>query len=329
MKKLKVFEAFAGFGGSSFGLKKAGIPHEVVMFSEWDRWAQELFKLNHGNIPLFGEKGDINNGDVLNIPSFDLFTGGFPCQPFSSAGMGKGELDPRGTLFYPILKIVENHRPRHILLENVKGMTHRKHLPTLKKIISSLESLGYSVPDPIVLNSKDFGIPQNRERLWIYAFHGILPVGFSHAPKPVQLNKTFHDFLDPQNGIEVPKEMYLSDRQINILIHKHKMPIVEILEEKESLCLDIYNKKLRKDKVSITLTEPHHNSLRVVELSNNERGFTVRKLTINEHYRLMGFGENQLIHGNQSYQQLCKRAGNGWDINVASLIFKKILGAEF
>lgn len=325
MEKLKVFEAFAGFGGASFGLKKAKIPHEIVMFSEWDKWAQELFRLNHGQIPLFGEKGDINKGDISKIPAFDLFTGGFPCQPFSSAGMGKGELDPRGTLFYPILKIVEYHRPQHILLENVKGMTHRKHLPTLRKIISSLESLGYSVPDPVVLNSRDFGVPQNRERLWIYAFHGNLPFGFSHAPNPIETGKTFHDYLDPQNDIDVPREMYLSDEQINVLLKKHKMPIEEILSESESLCLDIYNKKLRKDRVSITLTEPHHNSLRVVEHSNCKRGYTVRKLTIKEHYRLMGFSENQLKQGEQSYQQLCKRAGNGWDINVASLIFKKVL----
>jgi DNA (cytosine-5)-methyltransferase 1 len=239
--------------------------------------------------------------------------------------MGKGELDPRGTLFYPIIKIIEAHRPKHILLENVKGMTHKKHAPTLKKIINSFESLGYSVPNPIILNSKDFGVPQNRERLWIYAHHGDLPFGFTHAPDAVESKKTFHDFLDPQNGVIVPNEMYLTTKQINVLLHKHKMPIEDILNESESLCLDIYNKKLRKDKVSITLTEPHHNSLRVIEHSNNDRGYTVRKLTISEHYRLMGFAENQLIHGGQSYQQLCKRAGNGWDINVASLIFKKIL----
>jgi len=328
MKKIRVFEGFAGFGGASFGLKKAKIPHEVIMFSEWDKWAQELFKINHGNIPLFGENGDINKGDISKIPAFDLFTGGFPCQPFSSAGMGMGELDPRGTLFYPIIKIIEYHRPKHILLENVKGMTHKKHYPTLLKIISSLKSLGYSIPEPIILNSKDFGIPQNRERLWIYAYHGDLPANFTHSPDAIFSKSTFHDFLDPQNGKIVPSNMYLSDDQINVLINKHKMPIESILEENESLCLDIYNKKLRKDKVSITLTEPHHNGLRVVEHGKTQRGFTVRKLTITEHFRLMGFSENQLKQGGQSYQQLCKRAGNGWDINVASLIFKKIFASN-
>ena len=326
MSKIRVFETFAGYGGASFALKKAKVQHEVVMFSEWDKWAKKLFIANHGNIPLYGENGDINKGDVSRIPEFDLFTGGFPCQPFSSAGKGFGELDPRGTLFYPILQIVDYHRPKHILLENVKGMTHKKHKPTLNKIIQTLEDLGYSVPEPQLLTSKDFGIPQNRERLWIYAYHGKLPEGFNHAPKKIKLKKTFQDFLDDKHGIEIPEYMYLSDNQIDVLLNKHKMPIPEILNEDEALCLDIYNRKLKKDKISITLTEPHHNSLRVVEKNDNvKKGYTVRKLTVTEHYRLMGFKEKELETDNQSYQQLCKRAGNGWDINVASLIFKKVL----
>lgn len=326
MSKIRVFEAFAGYGGASFALKKAKIQHEVVMFSEWDKWAKKLFIANHGDVPLYGENGDINKGDIQKIPKFDLFTGGFPCQPFSSAGKGFGELDPRGTLFYPILQIVKYHRPKHILLENVKGMTHRKHKPTLNKIIQTLEDLGYEVPEPKLLNSKDYGIPQNRERLWIYAYHGRLPEGFTHAPKNKKSSKTFQDFLDHKHGITIPDNMYLSDQQIDVLLHKHNMPIEEILHEDESLCLDIYNKKLKKDKISITLTEPHHNSLRVVEKNENvARGYTVRKLTITEHYRLMGFKENELITDGQSYYQLCKRAGNGWDINISSMILKKVL----
>lgn len=326
MSKVRVFEAFAGFGGASFALKKARIAHEVVMYSEWDKWAQELFIANHGDIPLYGVNGDINKGVISSIPQFDIFTGGFPCQPFSSAGKGKGELDPRGTLFHPILQIIEKHRPKHILLENVKGMTHKKHKPTLDKILTSLTELGYSCPDPVLLNSKNYGVPQNRERLWIYAYHGALPSDFSHAPKEVITRPSFHEFLDDKYGIPIEKHMYLSDQQIHVLLNKHNMPIAEILSESESLCLDIYNKKLKKDKVSITLTEPHHNSLRVVELNKSiKRGYTVRKLTVTEHYRLMGFEEGQLVSAKQSYQQLCKRAGNGWDINVASKILQKVL----
>ena len=179
---IRVFEAFAGFGGATFGLRKAQIKHKVVMYSEWDKWAQELFEANHQDyhVPLFADietnefqtKGDMTKGDFSSIPEFDLFTGGFPCQPFSSAGLGKGELDPRGTLFYSIIQVLKSFKtkakPKYVLLENVKGMTHKKHLPTFNKIKDMLKEEGYLI-DHKVLNSKDFGVPQNRERLWIFA----------------------------------------------------------------------------------------------------------------------------------------------------------------
>ena len=180
-REIRVFEAFAGFGGASFGLRKAGLKHRVVMYSEWDKWAQELFEANHDYpVPLFADietnefqtKGDMTKGDFSSIPEFDLFTGGFPCQPFSSAGLGKGELDPRGTLFYSIIQVLKSFKtgskPKYVLLENVKGMTHKKHLPTFNKIKDMLKEEGYLI-DHKVLNSKDFGVPQNRERLWIFA----------------------------------------------------------------------------------------------------------------------------------------------------------------
>lgn len=368
--EIRVFEAFAGYGGASFGLMKAGIKHKVVMYSEWDKKAQELFEANHNYpIPLFAGdsedtsfvKGDMTKGDFNNIPEFDLFTGGFPCQPFSSAGLGKGELDPRGTLFYSIIRVIQsfpfNQRPKHILLENVKGMTHKKHQPTFNKITEMLKDEGYHV-DFKVLNSKDFGVPQNRERLWILAERSDLAkirksgkkvgnffelVQERHYVAPI-FRKPFHDFLDPQNGIEVDEKYFLKDYQVDKLIDKHKMPLDEFLKtgHSRSLCLDIYNKKLKKDEISITLTEPHHNSLRVLErlgihhkrqASSGElnRGYTVRKLTIKEHFRLMGFvdGQIEINQVGQSYQQLCKRAGNGWDINLVSKIFKELYGNNY
>ena len=364
-KEIRVFEAFAGFGGASFGLRKAGLKHRVVMYSEWDKWAQELFEANHDyQVPLFADietnefqtRGDMTKGDFSSIPKFDLFTGGFPCQPFSSAGLGKGELDPRGTLFYSIIQVLESFdkksRPKYVLLENVKGMTHKKHQPTYDKIKSMLNELDYKIDDK-VLNSLDFGVPQNRERLWIFAerkdlykqrlernngkkFFEVLKDKYSIAPND---RPKFHEYLDPQNETEVAEGHFLKDYQVEKLIDKHKMPLHEFLEtgHKRSLCLDIYNKKLKKEEISITLTEPHHNSLRVVEHlgqhskhkitpGEESRGYTVRKLTIKEHYRLMGFtdGKIKLKQNEQSYQQLCKRAGNGWDINVASKIFQEI-----
>ena len=116
MKKLKVFEAFTGYGGAHYGLKRTNIDFEVVGISEIDKHAVELYNENFPNIQNFGDITKIETG---KIPDFDLFTGGFPCQPFSTAGLGLGELDMRGTLFYDIIRIVSKKKPEFILLENV------------------------------------------------------------------------------------------------------------------------------------------------------------------------------------------------------------------
>jgi DNA (cytosine-5)-methyltransferase 1 len=308
---LKVFETFAGYGGASFGLKKAKIKHKVIGFSEFDKYADIIFSKNHPNIKNYW---DITKVDTKSLPNFDLFTGGFPCQPFSTAGSGLGEMDIRGTLFYEIIRICGDKQPRDILLENVKGITMGKHKQTFQKILLELENIGYQVHYKI-LNSKDFGIPQNRERVWIYATKNTRDVFWKFDLKPFKLKLFFKDFLE-----ENPDEnLYLNQEQIKRLIELHNVD----LNVKEPCCLDIYNKKVRTDGISITLTEPHHNSLRVVEPKRKGK-FVVRKLSVLEHFRLMGFKDNDIDFAELSYQQLCKRAGNGWDINVASRIFKKI-----
>lgn len=309
--KIKVFEAFAGYGGASFGLKKTNIPYEVIGFSEFDNYASAIFELNHPKIKNFG---DITKIEPNELPYFDMFTGGFPCQPFSSAGLGKGELDIRGTLFYDVIRICENKKPKHILLENVKGLTTKRHKETFEKILSELKRIGYEVHWK-VLNSKDYGIPQNRKRLWIYGYRGKLKKDFNLEPSKMELKGKFKDFLD----INPQKDLYLNEKQIGRLIEKHGVDF----NIKEPLCLDIYNKKLRHDGISITITEPHHNSLRVVEKPIKGK-FIVRKLSIFEHYRLMGFDDGEFKFGDFSYQQICKRAGNGWDINVVSILTEHI-----
>ncbi len=309
--KLRVFETFAGYGGASFGLKKSGIPFEVIGYSENDKFASEIFELNHPGVKAYGDITTINTD---NLPNFDLFTGGFPCQPFSSAGLGHGELDIRGTLFYDVIRICEAKKPKHILLENVKGLTTKRHKETFAKIQDELKRLGYSVIWKL-MNTKDYGIPQNRERVWIYAYQGALPEGFTIDPGKSELKSRFQDFLDEQ-----PEDyLFLNDKQIARLEEIHKVDF----NVNESLCLDIYNKKIRHDGTSITITEPHHNSLRVVHPPKNGK-YIVRKLSIPEHYRLMGFDDGEFNFGNQSYQQLCKRAGNGWDVSLVGKILNKI-----
>lgn len=311
---LRIFEGFAGFGGASFGLKKAGIPHTVVGYSEIDKFASQLYELNH---PGLNNYGDISRINPNELPDFDLFTGGFPCQPFSNAGLGLGEGDERGQLIWDIVRICEIKKPKYILLENVKGFATKRHKPTLDRLVEKLEKYGYQTTHKI-LNSVDFGNAQTRQRFWFLA---VLEPNF-------ELKKFFEELPMQQNKNQITKfldinpnpDLYLSQEQCKHLIKKHSVD----LNVSSSLCLDIYNKKIKYDGTCITLTEPHHNGLRIVEpIANSE--YRVRKLSIEEMFRLMGLSKKDIITDGFSYFQLAKRAANGWDVMVVQKIFQKLI----
>ena len=343
-KVLRVFEGFAGYGGGSFALRRIKeqnpkFNYEVVAYSEIDKYASKLFDANHkdkNNKPI-RNYSDITLIDPTepDFPDFDMFTGGFPCQPFSTAGMQKGVDDPygRGTLFEHIMRICEVKKPKYILLENVKGLLSKKFDETRNKMNQMLREMGYVADknDPneqplamAVLNSKDYGVPQNRERVWMFARLGGLPKNFSMTPEKQDNGLKMADFLDPID--RVPKNLYLSEKQIEHLKFKHNIPsfIVDT-----PLCFDVYNKKIKYDGYSITITLPEHNSLRVIESHKDKE--VVRKMSVTEQFRLMGLeGLNDnhrkidIVFDNQSYTQLSKRAGNGWDVNLVSILMKHI-----
>lgn len=343
-KTLRVFEGFAGYGGGSFALRRIKeqnpkFDYEVVAYSEIDKYASQLFDANHkdknGN-PIRNypdiTKIDPNEKD---FPDFDLFTGGFPCQPFSTAGMQKGVNDPygRGTLFEHIVRICAVKKPKYILLENVKGLLSKKFDETRKKMNDMLREIGYSSnkndlsEEPLkmaILNSKDYGVPQNRERVWMFARLGGLPADFSMIPPKQDNGKKLADFLDPKKYI--PKNLYLSQKQIEHLKIKHNIPSFLV---DTPLCFDVYNKKIKYDGYSITITMPEHNSLRIIEPDKEKE--VVRKMSVSEQFRLMGLEGLQGIgrkvdidFAGQSYTQLSKRAGNGWDVNLLSILLKHI-----
>lgn len=344
MNKLKVFEGFAGFGGASFALKKISEKHpkfkyKVVAFSEIDKYATEMFNLNHKDLNgnLIKNYGDITKIDPKqkNFEKFDLFTGGFPCQPFSTAGMQLGTDDPygRGSLFEHIYRICKEVKPQYILLENVKGILSKKFKHTRDQMQIMLREIGYTSNKAdtselplrmISLNSKDYGIPQNRERVWMFAKLGGLPKDFSMEPPKIISNLRVKDFLDPEDLI--PKEMYLSDEQIQHLKFKHK---IDSFKVKEPLCFDVYNKKIKIDGYSITITLPEHNSLRIIESHENRE--VVRKMTTYEQFRLMGLEgleqsnkRKEIDFGKLSYTQISRRAGNGWDVNLVTILLEHI-----
>lgn len=334
VSKLRVFEGFAGYGGASYGLKRLqkqfpNLEIEIVGYSEFDKFASQLFDANHkdSNGNPYKNWGDITAIDPQDLPDFDIFMGGFPCQPFSSAGMQKGTDDPygRGALLGHIIRISKVKKPTFLFLENVKGFTHGKFQPIHDQLVKDLQEMGYG-DNPLakaVLNSKNYGIPQNRERLWMFARMGGLPENFSMVPPEIESDLRIGDFLD-----EAPeRKLYLSDEQIAHLKFKHNIPsfVVDV-----PLCFDVYNKKIKTDGYSITITQPEHNSLRVVEVPKADGKEIVRKMSIHEQFRLMGFDisrdckHSEIDFAGQSYTQISKRAGNGWDVNLVGLLLTHI-----
>jgi DNA (cytosine-5)-methyltransferase 1 len=199
---MKILELFSGYGTATFALKRLGIPHEIVGYSDIDKYANQCFQQNHCGKQL----GDVKLVNPNDLPDFDLLTGGFPCQAFSVAGKGLGELDPRGTLFYEIIRIAEVKKPKYMLLENVKGLTNKTHKATFNKILSELDRIGYKVYWK-VLNSKDFGIPQSRARVWFVCFRKDIDKGFEF-PEPVELKIFIKDILEEN----VDPKYYLSEK---------------------------------------------------------------------------------------------------------------------
>ena len=198
---LRVFEAFAGYGSQSIALRNLGIEYEVVAISEIDKYAIKAYKAIHGST---NNLGDICKIDPRDIPDHDLFTYSFPCQDLSvagkQAGLGKGT---RSGLLYECEKVIEAKKPKYLLLENVKNLVGKKFKLQFDEWLSYLENLGYTNYWQ-VLNAKNYGVPQNRERVFVVSILGEhKPYEF---PKPILLEKCIKDVLED----EVDEKYYVS-----------------------------------------------------------------------------------------------------------------------
>src|SRR5258706_9666177 len=152
---------FAGIGGFDLALNRLG--HQCVYANEWDKYSAKTYEKNFGHRP---ETRSIVDVPTAGIPNHDILCGGFPCQAFSVAGKRRGFEDTRGTLFYHIARIARDKRPSYLFLENVKGLLSHDNNRTFQTILRTFDELGYDLQWQ-VLNSKDFGVPQNRERVFI------------------------------------------------------------------------------------------------------------------------------------------------------------------
>ena len=174
---MNLIDLFAGIGGMRLGFESAGFT--CVFSSEWDKYAQQTYQANFNETP----HGDITKIDANDIPPHDILLAGFPCQPFSNAGLKKGFDDTRGTLFFDVLRIIHHHGPKAVFLENVKGLVSHDKGRTLQVILERLKACGYTVYWK-VLNAKDFGVPHNRQRIYIVAFRDNVLFSFPQPPCP-------------------------------------------------------------------------------------------------------------------------------------------------
>ena len=196
---IRVFEAFAGYGSQAMALKRLQrdfpdkVSFEFVGISEIEPYAIAAYNAVHGNTPNFG---DISKIDWAQVPDFDLLTYSFPCQDISTAGKQRGFVEgcgSRSSLLWECRRAIEAKRPRYLLMENVKALTQKKFKPEFQRWIDTLTELGYTSFWQ-VLNAKDFGVPQNRERVFMVSF--LDSNAAFEFPKPFPLEKRLRDVLE-------------------------------------------------------------------------------------------------------------------------------------
>lgn len=313
----KFIDLFAGIGGFHLALDSFGA--ECVFASEWDKYAAETYEKNFNLKP----HGDITEIDEKDISNHDILCGGFPCQAFSIAGKQKGFEDTRGTLFFDIARIVNHHKPKVLFLENVKNLVRHDEGKTLKTIIKTLEELQYSVFTK-VLNSSHFGLPQNRERIYIVAFHNSIESNSFSFPNPPNEPVCLEYILENE-----PKNAKIIERD-DIEIYKNYTVSKSLFSEMELLNKPIQIGKVNKGGQGERI---YHVLGHAITLSAYGGGVgsktglylvngKIRKLSPRECARAQGYPDDYII--NPIDTQAYKQFGNSVSVNVLQHILTEI-----
>lgn len=301
-------DLFAGIGGIRQPFQKHGGYN--VYSSEWDKFAQTTYRINYGEIP----DGDITLVDEKDIPNHDILLAGFPCQPFSQAGLHKGFEDTRGTLFFDVARILKAKRPKAFMLENVKQLRGHDKGNTLKVILSVLDELNYYVPNPQILNAYHFGLPQNRERIIIVGFNkDYLPKNFKEFEYPVgQIDEkvSVGDILEE----EVGDRFTISDK----LWEGHQERKKKHKKKGNGFGFSLFNKD---SKYTSTISARYYKD--GSEALIEQQGKNPRMLTPRECARLQGFSDDFIIpvSNARSYKQF----GNSVSIPVIEAVAMAML----
>ena len=305
--EFRFIDLFAGIGGIRIPFQELG--GKCVFTSEWDKFAQKTYRVNFGEEP----QGDITKIEASDIPDFDILLGGFPCQPFSQAGLKKGFSDTRGTLFFEIERILKEKRPKAFLLENVMQLKGHDKGRTLRVILEHLDNLNY-YHKYAILRAGDFGVPQNRERIYI-----------------IGLDREYFD-LPEDYDFEFPEPTYEPTRLGDILEHN--------VDEKYTISDSLWEghqrrKKEHKEKGNgfgyslFNDDSPYTNTISAryykdgSEILIEQDGKNPRKLTPRECARLQGFPEQFIIPVSDT--QAYKQFGNSVAVPVVRAVARRLI----
>lgn len=345
---MKFLDLFAGIGGFRLGMESAG--HECIGFCEIDKFARASYKAIHnteGEIELH-DITKVTDDEVRAIGVVDVICGGFPCQAFSIAGARRGFEDTRGTLFFEIARFASILKPKYLFLENVKGLLNHDKGNTFKTIIGALDELGYDVEWQI-LNSKNFGVPQNRERVFIVGhFRGqrvrnVFPIFGKNEKSDNQQSKIeiVGNTKNPSGtGKGTGSNVYNSKGLVGTLcardykgLKQIAIPKIRVKEATkqgyaeatigDSINLSYPNSKTRRGRVGKQIA----NTLLTGESQGVvEPDFRIRVLTPREYWRLQGFPDWAFDKAQEvnSNSQLYKQAGNSVTVNVIAAIAKEL-----
>ena len=319
--KFTFIDLFAGIGGMRLGFQNTG--GTCVFSSEFDKHAQQTYQKNHGEYPF----GDITLIDPKNIPEHDILLAGFPCQPFSHAGLKLGIEDTRGTLFHDIANIIDQKRPRFAVLENVKGLISHDKGYTLKVILNTLTQIGYSCNIPkevieegttkeiqtlakeMILKSVDFGIPQNRQRIYIVLWRDGEIDEFLY-PESLEVDTRLGDILEdsPDPKLTISDRLWAGHQRRKIQNKKNGKGFGYGIVSAESPYTNTISARYYKDGSEILIEQPNQNP---------------RKISPREAARLQGFPDDFEISGSNT--QAYKQFGNSVTVNVINALAEKIL----
>jgi DNA (cytosine-5)-methyltransferase 1 len=318
----KFIDLFAGIGGFRIALQNIG--GKCIFSSEWDKEAQRTYKANFGEVPF----GDITKEETKEyIPDgFEILCAGFPCQAFSIAGRRGGFEDIRGTLFFEVAEIIKRKKPKAFFLENVKGLKSHDKGRTLETILNVLRNdLNYFVPDPRIINAKDFGVPQNRERIYIVGFRKDLKISEFEYPKP---NCGKVNFSKVKEEKVVSTKYYLSNQYLTTL-KKHKERHeskgngfgFEIIKDDHIANAIVVGGMGKERNLVYDYRISDYNPVTKIKGEVNREG--IRKMTPREWARLQGFPDKFKIEVADA--SAYKQFGNSVAIPAIQATAKKIL----